>query len=344
MAAVSGHSKNADEDWDAYWAHGFLTSCANAFSGNYAGRIRATWDAFFDELPAGARLLDIATGNGAIALLASEYSLRNDKGFEVHGIDRARIDPASAWRGDEAVLQGVRFQGRISAERLPFDDGFFQAVTGQYALEYTDYPATIAELGRVISPGGSARFVLHHPDSVVINTSREEHSHGQLLLHETRIFDKARTLLGRIVKATEDGERGALASDSEAQAERDALNQAAARISAAAEKTTEPDLLTTALGHISQAFKAASGPSASKNALDALSAGEKEVRANLARLEDLLNAVVDDSKMAKMRALFEAASFATVDPVALYFKNENKELLMGWQLDCRRRKSNKPAD
>ncbi len=33
--------------WDAYWQHGFLTSCADAFDGNYGGSIARYWhDAF----------------------------------------------------------------------------------------------------------------------------------------------------------------------------------------------------------------------------------------------------------------------------------------------------------
>lgn len=182
-------------NWDLYWAHGFLTSCANAFPGNYEGRIRELWEDFFARLPAGARILDVATGNGAIALLAAEYSLANDARFETHGIDSARIDPASAWTGEPEVLAAVNFHGQTSAEQTGFPDGHFQAVTGQYALEYTDIGPTLAELARVMAPGASGRFLLHHPDSIVIQTSVRERAHGQLLFEEALLFDKAERLL-----------------------------------------------------------------------------------------------------------------------------------------------------
>lgn len=337
MPPVTKDISSKDEDWDAYWAHGFLTSCANAFKGNYEGRIRESWNAFFAGLPSDARLLDIATGNGAVALLASEYSLSNARHFEVHGIDRARINPASAWRGDAAVLDGVTFQGRLNAEDLPFDNAYFQAVTGQYALEYTDYGATIAELGRVVAPGGAARFILHHPESIVISTSREERAHGHLLFDETGVFSKARALLERLVAATTQGNREALARDLGAQSDRDALNLAAARISEEVASTPEPDLLTTALGHIGKAFKAAGSASEVDGALSILADGEREVRANLARLDDLLSAVVDKQKMQEIRALMDGSGFAACNPIELHFINKNKKLLMGWQLDCRRR-------
>lgn len=336
MPCMNPGKTKQGEDWDAYWAHGFLTSCANAFAGNYEGRIRETWNEFFASLPTGARLLDIATGNGAVALLASEFSLREQRRFDVVGIDRALINPAAAWKGKAEIIEGIAFHSRISAETMPFPNESFDAVTGQYALEYTDVPATIKELSRVLAPGGSARFVLHHPDSVVIQTSLEERKHGNLIFAETNIFPKARALLGRLLAAVAAGSKAALADDPEAHSERDALNEAAACLSAAAEASPEPDLLTTTLGHISRAFKAANEPTAAEAALAALAEGEHEVRANLARLDDLLGAVVDDAKMQEIRDLMAAAHISTCNPIDLYFNNKNRKLLMGRQLDCRR--------
>ncbi len=327
--------KATPDDWDAYWAHGFLTSCANAFSGNYEGRIREAWHEYFDTLAPGDRLLDLATGNGAVALLAAEYSLANRRDFRIDGIDRARINPAAAWQGAPEVLAAVNFQGRVAAEDTPFEAGSFQAVTGQYALEYTDCDRTIEELGRIMAPGASARFVMHHPESVVIATSREEQAHGRLLFEDTQVFAHARRLLERICAAQGPAKRAALAGDSEAEAERTALNQAAARISAAIETSPEPDLLSTALGHIARAFKQAQHDNGAE-ALPALARGETEVATNLARLEDLLGAVVDEGKMAGIRARMNSAGIASCNPIELTFNLKNKELLMGWQLDCRR--------
>ncbi len=43
-----------------------------------------------------------------------------------------------------------------SAERLPFADGAFDALTFTYLLRYVDDPAaTLAELARVVKPGGT---------------------------------------------------------------------------------------------------------------------------------------------------------------------------------------------
>lgn len=328
-------SSTSGDDWDAYWAHGFLTSCANAFAGNYDGQIRAAWHAFFATLNKGDRILDIATGNGAVALLAAEYSREHEQCFHVDAIDRARINPAGAWQGAPEILAAVSFHGQVAAEKTPFDPASFQAVTGQYALEYTDCDATIDELARIMTPGAQARFIMHHPDSVVVSTSREEQAHGRLLFCETDIFSKSRALLQRICAAGSPEARRAMAGSPEAEAERSALNGAAAAVSAAIETSDEPELLSTALGHIGEAFRLGQAGDPTE-ALASLDRGEAEILANLARLEDLLGAVVDETRMTAIRAHMATAGIATCNPSPLFFTLENKELLMGWQLDCRR--------
>jgi hypothetical protein len=113
----AGRARPADEDsWNRYWEHGFLTSCRNAFAGNYEGELRAVWDRFFAELPAGTRVLDICTGNGAIAMIANDYARAHGTGFEIHGIDSAAIRPAETVQADRARLEGIVFHPSTPAE------------------------------------------------------------------------------------------------------------------------------------------------------------------------------------------------------------------------------------
>jgi demethylmenaquinone methyltransferase/2-methoxy-6-polyprenyl-1,4-benzoquinol methylase len=98
-----------------------------------------------------ASVLDVATGTGAVAIeLARRY------GCSVTGIDQSEEMLAEAARRvTRARLAGrIRFEaGR--AEALPFPDGSFDALTVTYLLRYVDDPgATLAELARVVRPGG----------------------------------------------------------------------------------------------------------------------------------------------------------------------------------------------
>lgn len=92
-------------------------------------------------------VLDVATGTGAVAI-----ELRRQKGCRVVGVDQSPEMLAEARR---RVPPGVELiEG--DAQRLPFDDATFDALTFTYLLRYVDDPAaTLAELARVVKPEGT---------------------------------------------------------------------------------------------------------------------------------------------------------------------------------------------
>jgi demethylmenaquinone methyltransferase/2-methoxy-6-polyprenyl-1,4-benzoquinol methylase len=105
------------------------------------------WRRFLvSRLPAdGGRVLDVATGTG---LVAAELARR---GFTVTGVDQSTemLVRARTRFGDEVELV------EASAEALPFTDGSFDHLTVTYLLRYVADPgATLAELARVVRPGG----------------------------------------------------------------------------------------------------------------------------------------------------------------------------------------------
>jgi demethylmenaquinone methyltransferase / 2-methoxy-6-polyprenyl-1,4-benzoquinol methylase len=104
------------------------------------------------EVGPDARVLDVATGTGAVALeLVRRY------GCSVVGIDRSPEMLAVARRRVAANELGAKIElleGR--AETLPFADASFDGLTVTYLLRYVDDPAaTIRELARVVRPGGT---------------------------------------------------------------------------------------------------------------------------------------------------------------------------------------------
>jgi demethylmenaquinone methyltransferase / 2-methoxy-6-polyprenyl-1,4-benzoquinol methylase len=97
------------------------------------------------RLPRGGHVLDVATGTG---LVAAELLRR---GFEVTGLDLSPEMLAVAHRrfGDEVQLINA------SAEALPLASESFDHLTVTHVLRYvTDPAATLAELARVVRPGG----------------------------------------------------------------------------------------------------------------------------------------------------------------------------------------------
>jgi demethylmenaquinone methyltransferase/2-methoxy-6-polyprenyl-1,4-benzoquinol methylase len=98
------------------------------------------------------RVLDVATGTGMVAA-----GLVARGGCSVVGLDqspemlaaaRARLAARPELGERVELVEG-------QAEKLPFADGSFDALTFTYLLRYVDDPqATMRELARVVAPGG----------------------------------------------------------------------------------------------------------------------------------------------------------------------------------------------
>ena len=108
----------------------------------------------------GSWVLDVATGTGLVALELARKNVR------VVGLDQS---PDMVSRGLDRVRERG-LDGRVrfalgQAQALPFGDGAFDAITFTYLLRYVDDPAaTVAELVRVLRPGGvMASLEFHVP-------------------------------------------------------------------------------------------------------------------------------------------------------------------------------------
>ena len=93
----------------------------------------------------GGHVLDVASGTG---LVAAELLRR---GFRATALDQSpeMLSVARSRLGGRAELV------EASADALPFQDSTFDHLTFTYLLRYVDDPgATLAELARVVRPGG----------------------------------------------------------------------------------------------------------------------------------------------------------------------------------------------
>jgi demethylmenaquinone methyltransferase/2-methoxy-6-polyprenyl-1,4-benzoquinol methylase len=103
--------------------------------------------------PAPGTVLDVATGPAGVALQLAERTTAAIVGIDLSSdmLGRGQRNVADAGRTDRISL--VRGKG----EQLPFADASFDALTFTYLLRYVADPAaTIAELARVVRPGGRA--------------------------------------------------------------------------------------------------------------------------------------------------------------------------------------------
>jgi len=176
--------------WDQYWQDGRLASCGGEGGTNYQPAITEGWRRFFDALTDGAHVLDICTGNGAVARLAAEVaSVRNLK-VTIEAVDSATINPTRLGLGADMI----RFSSRTPAENLPFPDATFDVVVGQYAIEYTDLERTMAELRRVSRQTADIRFVTHAVSGIVVQEAKRQLADVERLTG-TGIFESAEALV-----------------------------------------------------------------------------------------------------------------------------------------------------
>jgi len=154
----------AESDWDAYWRNASKASM-HKVGGPKDEMLERFWFRFLrqyfaENFQAGARLLDLACGYGAVTnhTLTSAGNLKQDANLQLYAIDTSL-----------AALREVRkrFTGlnciAASAASLPFPDASFDLVTSQFGLEYAGHDA-LQKAARVVLPGGWLAVVLHKRD------------------------------------------------------------------------------------------------------------------------------------------------------------------------------------
>lgn len=163
------------EQWSRFWESGSLTTFIGRFEDNYDGDVQAFWFLELRKLPDGARIVDLATGNGALALLATQYGKSNDKDFQVSAVDYADIDPlAFAKESQQEDMAAIEFIGNTRIEDTGLEAGSFDCAISQFGFEYGDPEASVREVSRLLAPSG-ARFaaIMHHTDSDIMKQARD---------------------------------------------------------------------------------------------------------------------------------------------------------------------------
>ena len=127
-------------------------------------------------LARGARVLDLAAGTGKLtrALLAAE-------------LDVIAVEPQAALGEVLAARVGERRVREVVAEAIPLPDSSVQAVTVADAFHWLDHAKALAEIRRVLEPGGGLAVIATVPDwggaswaheiGTLIADLRPEHPH-----------------------------------------------------------------------------------------------------------------------------------------------------------------------
>lgn len=146
--------------WGRRLSSGAAFCCDRGWGAGQA--LEGFWRDVFAGAPSGARVLEIGCGSGEVSTWAAEAG----RGLTVTASDL--FDAADGMQSHPAVT----FVGSAPAEALPFPAESFDLVVSNFAIEYAPREGALAELARVVRPGGSAVLVLHSADSVLTADSR----------------------------------------------------------------------------------------------------------------------------------------------------------------------------
>jgi SAM-dependent methyltransferase len=323
---MTGNEERRDS-WSRYWAGGALHSCATSFADNYDDAIGVFWRGIFASLRGSERVLDVATGNGALPRLLIDTLAAEGRLPEIDAVDLADIDPQWARQLAPPTGERVRFHSRVAAESLPFGDASFDLVISQYGLEYSDLARSVGEVARVLKPGGMVALVLHHRDSLPVRCGGFEVAHIDWLQASGGLIDRARRLLPYLARlATPDG-RASLQRDPDAGKARTRLNEAMRALDSRAQTEPVPDLLLEIQSQVGELLgsTAAIGERAARARLQAIVDSMTSARL---RQAELVAHALDRAALDRLAAELARGPAAQAEIDELRVRGE----LFGWSL------------
>jgi ubiquinone/menaquinone biosynthesis C-methylase UbiE len=307
--------------WESYYRSGRLATCPTGHDLNYTLELRELWTGFFGVLENSARVLDIGTGNGAIALIALESGNSLGRAYEIHGADLAQINPKRDVPDGSRLFAGITFHPGVATEELPFATASFDAVSGQYALEYTDIRESLNQVFRVLKPGAASQFLLHHAESIVLERAHASLRHADTVLIDTKVHRKLRRFIdmeGRSVDAA----RNAWAD----------LTSALRTLRSRSLADPNPLIIEVTLDAIPKllGIRHSLSRSALEREIDSV---EIDLRHSVRRLRDLVAAAVTEVHVAKLAQWAAALGFIDVTFRPVYHATS---ALVGWCFAARK--------
>jgi ubiquinone/menaquinone biosynthesis C-methylase UbiE len=296
--------------WSTYWQKGTITTFQGRFQNNYDGPVQVFWEAIFASLNADAQIVDLATGNGALALLASQYARLQNKPFHITAIDYAHIDPGQQFRDTaySRLMDRIRWQPGTPMENTGLPDGHFDAAISQFGFEYGEQQASISEVSRILKPNGATfAAMMHHADSAIIGQAKD--GADQIMLCEkSKIQPLITDMVKRLDKLQARGKDPA--TDEKAEALRKSLNEHTAALETLAKRFRDPAQIKFFVENSMLPFDPKFQPDQSRpEKLKVLQSVNLECSAYKQRMRDLISSARSDQQINELVQKLTAEGF-----------------------------------
>ena len=299
---VAARSSKQIAAWSSYWSEGNITSLPNLFADNYSGDVRRFWDEAFSTLEENSRVLDICTGNGAIAHLAQDHADRRGIRCKIHAIDVAEIQPGNRER-DDSSIKHIHFHSGVAVEATNCRSDYFDLIVGQFALEYCDIPEAVKELARIIQENGSLVLMIHHADSATAHRTRHLVDVADVFLKEPTIFYRLRKYAEQHI-----GEKRINAR--KAPRKRQQLMASLMEADNLSSRFPGNRFLTVTLDNIKHLVNRIHGDPLTR--MEEIREFEKTVQHHLIRIRDQRDASFDDERMSELASRLRSSGFRSV--------------------------------
>lgn len=155
------------QHWDSYWSNTkTLNSFAEGQQQGYSGDIAEFWQKVLQPLADNSSIVDIATGNGGLAVLAQQQNAS----FKLIATDAADIKPLNVFNPNDdcySALQQIQFMGQMPTEQLTLASNSADLVISQFGFEYAPLAAALAQIHRVLVAKGQFVALVHSKDSFI---------------------------------------------------------------------------------------------------------------------------------------------------------------------------------
>lgn len=298
------------DQWSRYWEKGTITTFHGRFGENYDGPVRDFWHGLFATLPGDARIVDLATGNGAVALLAAQYSYRQGSTFDIVGVDTADIDPARLFAGKAYArhLRRIRFLPRTPVAATTLPTASQDLATSQFGIEYAETAPTVAEVDRILKPRHATfAAMIHHADSAIVRQAKDG-VEQIVVCAESGLHDAIRALHTQLDKLASRGKDPQ--QDERAKVQRTAINEHLSALNRESTRFRDPGQIVYYVENSMATFNpTVSGGMSVDEKLAMLRQVSAETDAYRQRMRDLISAAQDDAAINDLVARLAASGF-----------------------------------
>ena len=291
---------------------GSVTTFLGRFENNYDGELRDFWFEQFEALPPEAQILDLGTGNGALALLAAEYAVNKERAWQIAGVDSAKIDPMGvvAARCSKAMIEKTRFLSDTPIEATGLPEASIDLAMSQFGFEYAEPEAAVAEVARIMKPSGRFVAMVHVENSVLHKQALDGISQVDDCL-ASNLHEPLVRLVRRVDAIRRKGKNPA--DDKQSEDLRAAVNEITGVLHEKMEKYEDPAQLGFYTERSMAVFQASFNPRPVDEKLAFLQQVEAETRAYQQRMEDLKEAALTQAEVASLDQALSGQGFTLVD-------------------------------